>query len=165
MPSWVESLTSQLRCGMSSGQVQALTHLELIQVVSRRDLGTHTIQGERADLFLGFEEDRLVTTTSEVPTGLKGVWRTPKKNLCTGEIEFLLSVEWVFGLQGADVYLDDQLVVENASSGIIVKVPGGRHELRIEKDGYEPFSRILELGVEDQGDQKIQIEPKDLNPT
>lgn len=149
---------------MSLDEVEALTNRKVLEVEAKRDFGTHRVAGQGADVWLGFEGRGLVTVTTGYINGLTSMRRTPKKDLCTGELEFVVSLEWVEELQGASVYWDDSLVKDNASSGLAFKVLAGEHVLQIEKAGYDPIVERLRLDREDRGDQRIDVTAEELRP-
>jgi hypothetical protein len=129
---WVEQYVSYLRCGMSVTEAQTLGR-QIRATSSKQDLGTHRVDGKWAYLWLTFREGQLVYVISGKADGLTSVRLSPKRNLCSGGLTFFLSIEWVVPLQGADVFLDGEVIEENASSGLILEISSGEHELRVGK--------------------------------
>lgn len=161
-PAWVQPLITKLECGMSLAEIDDLTDREIQPVQAKEKLGTHRIDGKRADVWLGFEEGGLVTVTSGYIDGITSVHRTPKRNLCTGELTYSFSLEWISPLEGADVFWNNQLVERAAKSGLIFDVHGGDHELRVERDGYKPIVKDIHLGPDDPGSIRITLTSRDL---
>lgn len=161
---WVEQLVSKLQCGMSVAEVRALASRQVEATSNKPELGTHRMDGQWHDVWLTFRLDRLESVISGKIDGLASVRLSPMQNLCTGELTFFLSLEWVAPLEGADVFLDGRAVAENASSGVILEISAGDHELRIFKEGYKPIVKQLSLGSEDQGRTDILITTTDLQP-
>jgi hypothetical protein len=83
-------------------------------------------------------------------------------NLCTKELSFFLRLRWSFALQGADVFLDGRKLGVSDWNGNLLEVPAGNHEIRVKKSGYEPVIKNLELGLEDRGDQWIDLTAEEL---
>lgn len=156
-PAWVDDLVSSLECGMSLAEVESLSDRELKVIEAKSDLGTHQIDGKMADIWLGFEQGKLTTLTSGYIDGVASSRRTPVKNLCTGDLTFEVTVEWIDRLEGADVYWNGELVQKNASSGISFSASAGAHELHVVKEGFEPIVRNLSLNPEDAGEQWIEL--------
>jgi hypothetical protein len=161
---WVEKLVPQLQCGMSLPDVQNLT-AHTIKPSAMPELGTHQVDGKRSDLWLGFRNGGLVSVISGTIDGLTSIRLSPKRNLCTRELTFFLSIEWVVPLQGADVFLDGKVVEENTSSGLILEVSSGDHELRVVKEGYEPIVKHLRFEAVDPGRRDVTLTSQDLHPT
>lgn len=161
---WVEDLVTQLQCGMSLTDVQRVTEHEIKPTTSQPDLGTHRVDGKWADVWLNFQEGRLVHVTAGTIDGLTSLRLSPKRNLCTGGLTFFLRLEWVEQLQGADIYLDGKGMEENASSGLIFELSAGSHELRVVKEGYESIVKRLYFGPEDPGEYHLDLTSSDLRP-
>lgn len=164
-PRWVKTLVSQLRCGQSLEEIRVLTDREVEKTTSQPDLGSFWINEKWADVWFELQDGRLVTVTTGRIDGYTSKRISSKRNLCTGELTFRISLGWVKSLEGADVYLDGQLLEANASSGVVFYVSGGDHELLVKKKGYEPIVRHLHLGPEDRGHQWMDLESDDLNPS
>jgi hypothetical protein len=162
---WVEKYVSQLRCGMSVAEAQALAGRQLKATNSKPDLGTHWVGGKWVDLWLTFRENRLTHVISGRIDGLTSVRLSPKRNLCSGELTFFLNLEWVVPLEGADVFLDGEVIEENASSGLILEVSAGDHELRVVKEEYKPIVKHLRFEATDPGRRYITLTSQDLHPT
>lgn len=144
---------------MSLEQVKSLTDRELVTLEAGPHpwLGRHYIRKGHAYLWLRFnEQERLEWVTLSKMDG----WRimatrlSPRRNLCTGELSYQVRLDWTIDLEGAAVYLDGHEVQPDRGK---VEVSAGRHELRIEKAGYEPIVRHLDLGPDDRGDQRLDL--------
>lgn len=156
-PQWVRELVPRLECGMSPSEVTDLTEHDLVPIRAKAEFGTHRIDGRLADVWLSFEQGELVAVTSGYVDGVTSIRRTPQRNLCTGELTFIVTISWVQKLQGATVYWDGDKVRENGSSGLSFPASGGSHELRVVQEGYEPITRHLTFTPEDAGDQRIEL--------
>lgn len=163
-PRWVEKLEEQLACGMSLREIRALTDADIVEAA--RPWGTHFIRRRLSDLWLQVTEQGLESIQESRIDG----WRimstrsSPQKNLCTGGLTFFVRIVWTYELQGAQVYLDGGRVQPADWAGPLLKVPAGRHELRIEKDGHEPIIKALDFGPDDRGDQRLDL-TKEPAPT
>ncbi len=155
-PRWVETLLSQLRCGLTLAEIQSLTDRE-IEESGLDHLGSHGIYGKMADIWLDFQDDQLVSVTSGRVDGIASVRISPKKNICTGDLTFFVQLGWVVPLQGSTVFLDGQKVAEEASAGLMLQVSAGEHEIRVLKDGYAPITKKLILGPDDPGRYQLDF--------
>lgn len=160
---WGDKYVSQLRCGMSVAEAQDLAGRQVQATSYKTDLGTHRVDGKGHDLWLTFRDDRLMSVISGEINGLTSVRLSPKLNLCSGELTFFLSLEWIVPLQGADVFLDGKMVEENASSGLTLEVSSGDHELRVVKEGYEPIVKQLRFEAKDPGRRRITLTSSDFD--
>lgn len=160
-PRWTEQLVSKLQCGMSPAALEEQTGFELVPSAAMAELGTHVIRGRRADVWLRFEGGRLQSYLLTKPHGFKGVYLTPRTDLCSGHLSFLLRVTRTAQLEGARVYLDGELI-DAFPWGAHFEVRGGRRELRIEKDGFEPIIKQLDLTAGDAGEQRLEVTGDDL---
>lgn len=131
-PRWAKKLESTAECGMSIATVEDLTRHEVTPNELIPDRGTHRISGRVTNAWLTFSEEGLEAVALSKVHGLFQIHQSPRRNLCTGELTFFLELQWVDSFQGSKVYLDGELVAENARSGLIVEVPLGSHTLRIE---------------------------------
>jgi hypothetical protein len=159
---WGEKYGSNLRCGMSVPEAQALAGRPVMAASSKPGLGTHRVDGKWHDLWFTFRDDRLVSVISATIDGLTSARLSPKRNLCTGELTFFLNLEWVVPLQGADVFLDGKVVEENAASGLTLEVSSGNHELRVVKEGHEPIVKHLRFEATDPGRRRITLKGTDV---
>lgn len=166
-PTWARELSGQLECGMTPEEVSDLAAEQGFELRSPLDpwLGQKNVRKDHSALWLRFNEDsRLEWITLSTMDG----WRimatrlSPRRNLCTGELTYRVRLLWTVGLEGAAVYLDGEEV--QPESGYL-SVTAGEHELRIEKAGYEPIIRHLQLGPEDRGDQRLDLTQVELEPT
>jgi len=151
---------------MSPEEVKGVTSTEVVtlEAGSHPWLGRHYIHKGHADLWLRFnEQERLEWVTLSKIDG----WRimatrlSPRRNLCTGELSYQVRLDWTVDLEGASVFLDGYEVKPDSGK---VELSAGRHELRIEKAGYEPLVRQLNLGPEDRGDQRLDLTKVELRP-
>jgi hypothetical protein len=156
--SQVRSYMSQLRCGMSLQQVQALSRFK-VKPVGQHRLGGYRANIGRGAVWMEFGDGRLTTVTAQTISGLTSARLSPKKDLCTGQLTFFVSLEWPADLQGTDVYLDGQLAAENAKSGLVLEVREGEHVIRLERQGRAPIVKALALDESSRGDQWIDIDP------
>lgn len=159
---WVEDLRSQLRCGMSLSEVRELTEREVERVEPSNNTlpwrGSYLIGGNYADVWLDFEDDQLVSFLYTRINGLTSMRRSPKANLCTGELAFQLYVVILTQeLFGAVVYLDGREVAVMDEVRQDIEAAGGVHELRIELEGFSPFLMELKRGPDDPGAQRLEI--------
>lgn len=159
-----EDLVRQLECGMSIMEVENVAGRRVETTNSKPDLGTHLLRGKSSSAWLTFRDDHLQSVITGRIDGLTSVRLSPKKNICTGELVFFLSIEWVETLQGSDIFWDGEVVEKGASSGLILEVSSGNHELRIVTEGYEPIVKQIHLGPQDSGRQDILITGADLKP-
>jgi len=88
-----------------------------------------------------------------------------EKNLCTGELTFLLEIIRTIDLEDSQVYLDGKKVEAREMVGGLLRVPAGEHKVRFEKEGYQPIIRKLVLNPGDRGDQRVDLsEVRGLQP-
>lgn len=162
-PRWVERLEGRLACGMSLTDIRELTDAEIVEAA--RPWGTHFINRGRSDLWLQVTEEGLQSIQVSTIDGWKimSTRSSPQKNLCTGDLTFFLRINWTYELQGAQVYLDGRRVQAADWAGPLLRVPVGGHELRIEKDGYEPIVKALDFTSEDRGDQRLDLTKERAN--
>jgi hypothetical protein len=66
----------------------------------------------RNAVWIEFADGRLRSATAQTITGLTTARLSPKRDLCTGELTYFVSVEWVAELQEPDLYLDGELFAE-----------------------------------------------------
>jgi hypothetical protein len=83
---------------------------------------------------------------------------SPRRNLCTGEVTYLLRITWSYALLGAEVYLDGREIDPRAwVRPQLLEVSGGFHELRFVKEGHEPVVRTFNLEPGDRGEQLVDL--------
>ena len=164
-PLWVENLISQLRCGLTLADVERMVDREIEEEDSlMARLGSHRIDGKWATVWLDFTAGELAAVASGRIDGVASMRTSPKRNLCTGELTFLLQVGWVTDLRGATIFLDGQMVEENAIGSFACQIPAGTHHLRLEKDGFLPIRRKISLEPGDPGVYQIDLGSHDLRP-
>lgn len=165
-PQWARELTAELECGMTIEQVRQLTNerINALEGSGHPVLGTHYIRKLRSDLWLRFNEaGRLESVTLSQVDG----WRvmatrlSPRQDLCSGDLTFFLRALFTRDLEGAILFLDGQRVDPH---GGMLEIPAGDHELRIEKEGYEPILRHLHFGPGDRGDYRLDLTREELRP-
>lgn len=100
-PRWTEELVSNLQCGMSPAAIEEQTGFEVEATAAMAELGTHVIRGRSADVWLRFEGGRFQSYLLTKPHGFKGVYLTPRTDLCSGHLSFLLRVTRTAQLEGA----------------------------------------------------------------
>lgn len=157
----LRSYMEQLECGMTLQEVRRIADVQIVDVGEHR-LGDHRASFDRDAVWLDFVEGRLRSATAQRITGLTSARLSPKRDLCTAELTYFVSVEWIAELRQPDVYLDGELVAEKAASGIVLEVGQGEHVIRLETPGIEPVEKRLVLDEESFGDQWIDFE--DLPP-
>lgn len=166
-PRWAREVAGELECGMTIEDVKALIDEEVLKLEAGPHpwLGQHYIRKRYADLWLRFnEQERLEWVTLSKMDG----WRimatrlSPRRNLCTGELTYQVLLDWTVELEGAAVFLDGEEVSPEAGK---ITVSAGEHEVRIEKVGYEPIVRHLDLGPGDRGDQRFDLTAIELRST
>lgn len=151
---------------MTLEEVQRLTSKEFqtLEAGAHPWLGRHYVSKGYADLWLRFnEQNRLEWVTLSKMDGwrIMATRESPRRNLCTGELTYQVRLDWTVELEGATVSLDGQEVQPDGGQ---ITVSAGEHEVRIEKAGYEPILRQLQLGPEDRGDQRIDLRDVTLVP-
>ena len=164
-PGWSTELVDRLECGMTIDDIQRLTRREIMSPGSARPfLGSHYISNAlgSVDIWLGSEQGRLRHVTLSKVDSLKTTRLSPRRDLCTGELSFLLRIRWTQDFAGSDVYLDKQKIRRGGHDTPVLEVPAGDHELRVEKEGYEPIIRHLRFGPDDRGDQQLVLDAEDL---
>jgi len=164
-PRWADELTKRLQCGMTIEEVRNLSESQILELKAgpAPTLGRYYIRKWGSDLWLRFNDEGLEAVTMARVDG----WRilamrtSPRRNLCTGELAFVVRVLRTRDLEGASFYLDGNQV---EMIGNMIEMPAGRHELVIEKPGFEPIVREFQLGPEDRGDQRLDLTSEKLRP-
>ena len=158
-PSWVEDLTKDLRCGMTLEKVEDLAGeretipLERIYFADRDAEESFYVDGEWADIELLFAKGSLVSYQRTFIDGFKSIQASPLVNLCTGELRYGIQLNYPSTLDGSKVYVNGQL--QDSRTEIFLEV--GKHEIRIEKDGYVPVIRELDLKNDRQARGNISL--------
>ncbi len=129
-----------------------------IEAVGEHRLGEYRANLGRNAVWLDFTDGSLRSATAQTITGLTSARLSPKKDLCTGELTYFVSLEWIAELQQPDVYLDGELVAEKAASGLVLEVSEGEHVIRLESPGILPVERRIVLDDSSFGDQWIDFE-------
>lgn len=150
------SYIEQLECGMTLQEVKG-SAVE-IEAVGEHRLGEYRANLGRNAVWLDFTDGSLRSATAQTITGLTSARLSPKKDLCTGELTYFVSLEWIAELQQPDVYLDGELVAEKAASGLVLEVSEGEHVIRLESPGILPVERRIVLDDSSFGDQWIDFE-------
>lgn len=163
-PKWARELAGELHCGMSLEEVKSVTSKDFatLEAGPHPWLGQHYVTKRNTDLWLRFNDrQRLEWVTLSRIDGWKimATRLSPRQNLCTDELTFQIRLDWTVDLEGATVYLDGQQVRPDGGK---LAVSAGNHELRIEKNGYEPVIRHLDLSHRDRGDQRLDLTKVEL---
>jgi hypothetical protein len=90
-----------------------------------------------------------------------------RRDLCTGELSFVVRVNWTYEMEGADVHLDGRPVTAGDWADVrnLLIVSVGTHEIRFEKVGFQPVVKRLELTPESAGEQRLDFHDHELRPT
>ncbi len=165
-PGWARQFAAELECGMSLEEIRELADEEIqtLEAGAHPWLGRYYVRKRNADVWLRFnEQSRLQWVTLSRMDGWKvmATRQSPQRNLCTGELTYQIRLDWTVELEGAAVFLDDQEVQPDRGK---ITVSAGQHDVRIEKAGYEPIVRHLNLGPEDRGDQSLDLRQVELQP-
>jgi hypothetical protein len=133
--------------------------------------GEYFIRKGSMIIVLGFEGDRLLTFQERKAYGLEGLKLFPRENLCSHEMTGFatLKIRAPAALAGAAIWLDgnrelDLPPAERSSSEVrrsVGSVPSGRHELKIQKGGFQPVVRRFETSV-DQEDAEVVVARQEL---
>jgi len=157
-PQWTDDVVALLRCGMTIEELEALADMEIRPTIPttyfRDTYVTHAIYKDHVSVKLHFEDDKLRGFARWRPWGLMGVYISPKVNLCTGELTFLLSLSAGDEFADATVYLDGAKIKDPWES---FTVSGGQHELRIERKDHEPIIECLQFDNDDMGDHRMYV--------
>lgn len=162
-PHWANEVFELLSCNMPLNTFEENSGHELAPNSAMAELGTHVIRGDNVDIWLRFEKGQLQSYLLTKLQGYKGVYVSPRTNLCTGDLTFLLRLSRPHGLEGARVSVNGTEVTE-FPWGAPYEVPGGKVEIRVEHDGYQPITRRLVLDANDAGEQRLSITSEDLRP-
>lgn len=144
---------------MSLDEIQRLTpeEVQTLEAGAHPWLGRYYVSKGYSELWLRFDEQqRLEWVTLSKMDGwrIMATRQSPRRNLCTGELTYQVRLDWTVELEGTAVFLDGE---EVEPEGGTITVSAGEHEVRIEKAGYEPIVRHLDLGPEDRGDQSLHL--------
>jgi len=157
-PQWTDDVVALLRCEMTIEELEALVDMEIRPAIPttyyRNTYATHAVYKNHASVKLHFENTKLKGFARWKPWGLMGVYISPKTNLCTGELTFLLSLRPGEGFFDAAVYLDGTKIEDPWNS---FTVSAGQHELRIEREDHEPIVKHIQLDEDDLGDQRMYV--------
>lgn len=164
-PRWARELDSKLECGMTLDEAQRLSsrQLQTLEAGAHPWLGRHYVRKGSTDFWLRFNDDnRLEWVTLSEMDGWRvmATRQSPRRNLCTGELTYQIRLDWTVQLEDARVYLDGEAVEPEGGK---ITVSSGEHEVRIEKLGYEPIVRHLDLGPADRGDQSLDLRSVNLH--
>ena len=171
-PRWASNLSTQLQCGMMIEDVQGLTDKEIRPFGSGAHpwVGDYRVHGGRSELSLMFDKsERLESIALSQVDGwrIMSVRLSPRRNLCTDELTFLLRYQRTSAvaeiLEGADVYLDGQKLGPSAWSEPLLEVPSGVHELIFVKNGVG-IRKSVDLRREDRGNLTLELTAEELRP-
>jgi hypothetical protein len=154
---------------MSPSEIRSLTpeKIEVFEAGPHPWLGKHFVRDGQTELWMQFDsEERLSSIVLSGPDGWRIMSRrlSPRRDLCTGELTFVVRVNWTYEMEGADVYLDGRPVAEDdwADTDNLLIVPVGRHELRFEKEGFHPVVKHLDLKPDAEGEQRLDFREEEL---
>lgn len=165
-PGWTRHLLDELKCGMSLQEIETLADQKVIVEEGKRSwLGKHRISRGHTDLWLQFtDQGGLQSVILAQPDSFKTVRLSPRRNFCTGKLTFRLRILLPEELLGSAAYLDSERTATLDDLQEDLELVIGQHQLRIEKDGYEPIVRHLHLGPRDRGDHRLDLTEVDLRP-
>ena len=83
VPTKVDAVISQLKCGMAPADVEKLGHSKL-HAEGQRTWGTHILKQGTTDIWLQFENDGLRSVQVATLSGLMSMKLWPKIELCAG---------------------------------------------------------------------------------
>ena len=167
-PNWAERFAQQLECGMDSETIESLTSRNVVTWTSLGRLQTAFISRGNTDLELYFDDEGLAAIAISKVDAPKvmSTRLTPLRDLCTGELVFLLRLTWTEDLEDAIIYLNGKRVKEEDWLGPFLGITAGQHELRVEKEGYKPIMRHLDFGPSDRGNPRLLLSlPEAGNPS
>lgn len=165
-PPWIEDLWSKLECGMTVDEISKLTERAVVDLEGGHSFwGSHLIGTAWHDLWLGLASGRLETLAWGAAESSKSTRLSPRWNLCTNEWSFLVNVVWGYDLQGANVYVDGELIARGVAMPPPLELSVGRHELRVEKPDREPIVWHFQLDHGVRGDYRIDLTQLAEKPT
>lgn len=167
-PGWATDLRSKLSCGMQIEQIRGLTDKEVGPVAGGHPwTGDYRLSHGRFELALMLDNSGGLESIalSQKRMMLPATRLSPRRNLCTGEVIFLLRIGWTVTLsefmESADVYLDGRRLESKTLDKSLFEVPEGKHDLLFFKDGVG-LIRHLDLGPDDRGEQRLDLTDDEL---
>ena len=103
---WARDLISKLRCGMTIDEVQYVAEEKVVALAGQGRLGTHYIRRGGTDVWLQVSDRKVVSVLSSQVDSLKTTRLSPRTNLCTGEVSFLVRLKLPAGFETARIYID-----------------------------------------------------------
>lgn len=161
-PRWAKKLERTATCGMSIATVEDLTGRKLTTNELIPDRGTHRISGRVTNAWLTFSGEGLEAVALSKVHGVFQIRQSPRQNLCTGEHTYFLEIQWVDAFEDSAVYLDGDLVAEDAHSGLIIEVPLGSHTLRVETPTAGVAVKQVIFQRDDSGSRLVVLTLEDL---
>ena len=163
-----------LRCGMTPEQVGELAaemSVDSFRPIPEPHRYTTHVLNEGATFFeFYFGADGLETVRQGASVGLTtGTAYDPRVNLCTGEV----SDDLALTLQGSAALAGGAIFVDGEPYGHLPRVPDyrltiglatGPHEIRIEKDGYEPIVIPVDYPIEVESSEIVLPDPDPETP-
>lgn len=171
-PRWASDLSTRLECGMKIDEIKGLTDKEIRPFGSGAHpwVGDYRVHGGRSDLSLMFDEsERLQSIALSQVDGwrIMSVRLSPRRDLCSGQLSFLLRYQRTAAvaqaLDGADVFLDGLKLDPDAWRATFLEVPVGVHELLFVKNGLG-ISKRVDLKPDDRGEQPLELTEQELRP-
>ncbi|MEM1205740.1 MAG: hypothetical protein AAGN66_21095 [Acidobacteriota bacterium] len=162
--SQLRSYVDQIECGMTLQEVRSISKVEIKAVKGDHHLGDHRANFGRDAVWMEFADGRLTSATTQTITGLTSSRLSPKKNLCSGELSYFVSLEWAAEIREPDLYLDGKLVARKAVSGLVVELGEGQHVVRLEAPGIMPVEKRLVLDETSFGDQWVDFVDFERSP-
>lgn len=162
-PRWADDVASHLRCGMTLNEIQAATDKGIVSLAGPHPwLGMYRISAGSTELWFQLKNGGLESIVLCTPDSLKTVRMSPRRDLCTGRLEFLVAVELPEELRGARIHLDGAEITHTNDTQVDLTVTVGDHELRIEQEGYMPIVRQLHFTNDDRGDHRLRLTRSEL---
>ncbi len=164
-----EEFRTELRCGMTVQQVEALAEkygTSSFRAVEQRATGVNHAINEGSTVFwFAFDGGALGKVQEGMYFGITGLKTSIREDLCTGEktADVTLEVTAPTELARASLSIDGREAL-GLSSGPEVQanigsLPSGTHEVRIEKPGYQPIVKRYSYTPREYwpDDSKVQI--------
>jgi hypothetical protein len=151
---------------MKLNEIRDLTEKEILELDGGHwFFGTARVSTNWHDLWLRFDNEGLQAVTWGSATDSKNTRLSPRFDLCSGDLSYLLTVTWTNDFVGANVLLDGELIEMNARVAPPIVLSTKPHELRVEVDGCLPIVRHFNLTADDRGDQSVFLSGEDLHPS
>lgn len=162
-PRWIELLLPKLRCGMKPEEIQALTAKEVVHLgAGHWFFGNYRIDTSSHHVWLRIDEHGLQAVAWAAAVDLKNSRISPRHNLCTDKLSFLVDVSWTTDFVGSDVFLDGTRIAENADVCPPLELSTAHHELRIESPEHAPTVQHFDLTADDPGFQLLYVSTEEI---